>query len=73
MVPDADSSAVVSLTKLRTYSGQQGIVLIYCSLSSSNRAGLERGGFFGGKSQHRAFSDLHHALAWCEDQLLAGT
>ncbi len=73
MVPGADSSAVVSLTKLRNYCGQQGIILIYCSLSSSNRAALERGGFFGGKSQHRAFSDLNHALAWCEDQLLAGT
>jgi SulP family sulfate permease len=71
MVSGADSSAVVSLTKLRNYCGQQGTTLVYCSLSPANRAALERGGFFGGTSQHRAFSNLNLGLAWSEDQLLA--
>jgi len=71
MVSGADSSAIVSLAKLRNFCGQQGITLVYCSLSPANHAALERGGFFGGKSQHRAFADLNLALAWCEDRLLA--
>jgi len=71
MVSGADSSAVVSLTKLRNFCDQQGTTLVYCSLSPAARAVLQRGGFFGGKSQHQAFADLNRALAWCEDQLLA--
>jgi sulfate permease, SulP family len=42
-------------------------------LSRANHASLEKGGFFGGKSRHLAFRDQNSALAWCEDQLLAGT
>jgi SulP family sulfate permease len=71
MVPCADSSAIISLTKLRNFCDQQGTTLVYCSLSPANRAALERGSFFGGKSQHQAFVDLNFGLAWCEDQLLA--
>lgn len=71
MVSGADSSAYVSLAKLRSYCGQHGATLVYCALSPPHRAALERGGFFGGKSQHRAFADMNVALAWCEDRLLA--
>ncbi|MFI4953271.1 MAG: SLC26A/SulP transporter family protein [Burkholderiales bacterium] len=71
MVSGADSSAVASLAKLRNFCDQQGTTLVYCSLSPANRAALELGGFFGGKSRHRAFADLNLALAWCEDRLVA--
>jgi sulfate permease, SulP family len=71
MITGADSSVFVSLAKLRSFCGQQGTVLVYCSLSPANRMALERGGFLGGKSQHQAFADLNLALAWCEDRLLA--
>jgi sulfate permease, SulP family len=71
MVSGSDASAIVSLAKLRNFCGQRGTTLAYCSLSPANRAGLERAGFFGGKSQHRVFADLNLALAWCEDRLLA--
>lgn len=71
MVSCADSSAIISLTKLRNFCNQRGTTLVYCSLSPANRAALKRGNFFGGKSQHQAFVDLNFALAWCEDQLLA--
>jgi sulfate permease, SulP family len=71
MVPAADSSAFVSLAKLRTFCDQRGVIILYAGLSPANRARLERGGFFGGKSRHRSFVDLDAALAWCEDQLLA--
>jgi SulP family sulfate permease len=71
MVSGADSSAVVSLTKLRNFCDRQGTTLIYCSLSPANHAALKLAGFFGGKSKHQAFADLNLALAWCEDRLLA--
>jgi SulP family sulfate permease len=71
MVSGADSSALVSLAKLRSFCDQQGVVIVYAALSPANSAALERGGFFGKKSRHRSFPDLNTALGWCEDQLLA--
>lgn len=71
MVSGTDSSAIISLAKLRNFCDRHDATLVYCSLSRATHAALERGGFFGGKSRHQAFGDLNHALAWCEDQLLA--
>jgi SulP family sulfate permease len=70
MVSGSDSSAIVSLAKLRNFCNQRSTTLVFCSLSPANRTILERGGFFGGKSKHQAFADLNIALAWCEDRLL---
>jgi len=72
MVSGADSSAYVSLAKLRNYCNQRDVTIVYCALSRANRDALERRGFIGGKSPHQAFADLDAALAWCEDKLLAG-
>ena len=71
MASGADSSAIVSLAKLRSFCDQQGITLVYCSLSPANHKALQLGGVFRGKSSHEAFADLNLALAWCEDRLLA--
>jgi SulP family sulfate permease len=71
MVPGADSSAYVSLAKLRNYCNQRGTTILYCSLSPAKRDALERDGFIGGNSRHGVFADLNAALAWCEDKLLA--
>lgn len=71
LVSGADSSATVSLAKLRNFCQQHGTTLVYCSLSPAIHWALLRGGFFGGKSQHHSFADLNLALAWCENQLLA--
>jgi sulfate permease, SulP family len=71
MVSGADASAIMSLIKLRNFCDQQGITVVYCSLSRGHRAALEQSGFFGVHSAHRAFADFDVALAWCEDQLIA--
>jgi SulP family sulfate permease len=71
MVSGADSSAFVSLAKLRSFCDRHGITLVFSSLSPATYAAMERGGFFGGKSRHKALDDLNVALAWCEDRLLA--
>jgi len=70
-VSGADSSAYVSLAKLRNFCNQQGTTIVYSSLSPAGRAALERGGFIGGKSPHQAFANLNVGLGWCEDRLLA--
>lgn len=70
MVSGADSSAFVSLAKLRTFCDKQGVTIVYASLSFANRTALERAGFFGAKKHQHSFADLNAALAWCEDQLL---
>jgi sulfate permease, SulP family len=71
MVSGADSSAYVSLAKLRNYCNQQGTTIVYCALPGANLEALKRRGFIGGKNRHRAFADLDTGLAWCEDKLLA--
>jgi SulP family sulfate permease len=70
MVSGADSSAVISLTKLRNYCEQKGATLVWCSLSPTIRGVLERGGVLGAKSRHCVFEDSNLGLAWCEDQVL---
>src|ERR1051326_797379 len=71
MVPGADSSAFISLAKLRNYCNQYGTTVVFSSISPAIRDALARGGFIGGKSRHQAFTDIHVAIAWCEDRLLA--
>ncbi len=71
MVKGFDSSAVASFAKLRNHCNKHGITLVYSALSPANRKALEFGGKFGGKGQHQTLADVNHALAWCEDQLLA--
>lgn len=71
LVSGADTSAVVSLGKLRRFCREKGAILLCCSLSATNRAVLERGGFLDRKNPQQVLSDLNSALAWCEDQVLA--
>jgi sulfate permease, SulP family len=71
MVPGADSSAFISLAKLRNYCNQHGTTIVYSSISPAIRDALERGGLIAGKIRHYAFADIHVAVAWCEDKLLA--
>ncbi len=71
LVSGADTSAIVSLTKLRRFCKEKGATLVFCSLSAANRAALERGGFLDGKNSQQVFPDFNSALAWCEDQVLA--
>jgi SulP family sulfate permease len=70
LVSGADTSAIVSLSKLRKFCRENDAVLVCCSLSAANRAALERGGFFDRKSPQQILPDLNSALAWCEDQVL---
>ena len=71
LVSGADSSAIVSLSKLRKFCDQHRVVLAYSALPLATQTALELRGFFAGKGGHRAFHDLNAALAWCEEKVLA--
>ncbi len=69
-VTDADSSAILSFTKLKNDCNKRGSVLAFCSLSEGMLNTFQEAGFFSGKSKHRFFASLNLALSWCEDEIL---
>jgi sulfate permease, SulP family len=69
-VPGLDTSAVLSLVKLRNYCEEHGVTLGFSGLSESMRASFERAGFFGTTRTHQVFGSRNEAVEWCEDMLL---
>lgn len=70
-VPGADSSAILSLIKLRNHCDQHGVALALCGLGTAMQATLERNRLCPMESRHRTFPTRNEALEWCEDGLLA--
>lgn len=68
-----DSSAVLSLIKLRHVAEAEGFVIALSSLPDNVEKMLRTGGFLGPEHELsvRCFDDLDAALEWCEDRLLA--
>ena len=69
-VPGLDTSAVLSLVKLRNYCEEHGVTLAFSGLSESMRVSFERAGFFGAARVHQVFGSRNEAVEWCEDMLL---
>ncbi len=69
-VPGLDTSAVLSLVKLRNYCEEQDVTLGFSGLSESMRVSFERAGFFGSTRSHQVFGSRNEAIEWCEDMLL---
>ena len=69
-VPGFDSSAVLSLVKLRNYCEEQEVTLAFSGLNESMRASFDRAGFFGSSKPHQAFGSRNEAIEWCEDMVL---
>lgn len=75
-VTGADTSATVSLTKLRHLCRRQGVVLVSSAVAPGIAAALARDGVHGAPGDADApppFGDVNAALAWCEDRVLAGS
>jgi SulP family sulfate permease len=68
MVSGADTSAILSITKLRDFCVRQKITLVYSSTLPSVENSLQRSGCL--KDSKSLFADVNLALAWCEEQLL---
>lgn len=67
-VPGIDSSAVISLLKLRNFCDKRDIVLV-CSGLATLHVTFERTGLLAGR--HKAFPSRNEAIDWCEEQLLS--
>jgi sulfate permease, SulP family len=69
-VPGFDTSAVLSLIKLRNYCEEHDVTLGFSGLSESMQASFDRIGFFGSERAHQVFATRNEAIEWCEDMLL---
>jgi SulP family sulfate permease len=69
-VPGLDTSAVLSLVKLRNYCEEHDVTLGFSGLNESMQAGFEKAGFFGSTRPHQVFGSRNEAVEWCEDMLL---
>ena len=69
-VPGLDTSAILSLIKLRNYCNEHGVTLAFSDLSHAMGISFQRAGFFGRGEPHRLFASRNEALEWCEDMLL---
>jgi len=65
-----DTSAVLSLVKLRNFADQQCVALAFAGLSDRMSAALERGRLFDAHGAHRRFATRNEAFEWCENEIL---
>ena len=65
-----DTSAVLSLVKLRNFCDTHGVTLLYAGLSVPMLVAFERAELFGGDGSHAVFPTRNDALEWCEDTVL---
>ena len=69
-VPGLDTSAVLSLVKLRNFCDEQSVVLAFSGLNEVMQQGFDKAGFFGSSRPHQVFASRNEAVEWCEDMLL---
>ncbi|MCU0967597.1 MAG: SulP family inorganic anion transporter [Rubrivivax sp.] len=70
-VNGADASAGTSFLKLRHLCEAQGATLVFAGMADRIEARLRRERVVGGTGTVAPFAELHDALAWCEDRVLA--
>ena len=69
-VPGLDTSAVLSLVKLRNYCNEHDVTLVFSGLSEVMRGSFQKAGFFASGQPHQVFATRNEAVEWCEDMLL---
>lgn len=69
-VTGLDTSAQLSLVKLRNYCAEHGVTLLFAGLNERLKHSFDRAGFFEGEGPHRSFESRNEALEWCEETLL---
>ena len=69
-VPGLDTSAVLSVIKLRNYCNEHDVTLVFCGLNEAMNTSFKKAGFFTGGQPHQVFATRNEAVEWCEDMLL---
>lgn len=71
LVSSLDSSAVLTLTKIKKLAEQYKIVLVFAGVAANLEKLLHQGDAIDRDSEAiKNFSDFNSSLAWCEDQIL---
>lgn len=70
-VPGLDTSAVLSLVKLRNYCDERAAHIAFAGLNDQLDEMFRDSGLITTDGPHRAFPDRNEALEWCENLLLA--
>ncbi len=70
-VPGLDTSAVLSLIKLKNYCDERAAHIAFAGLNEQLRNTFRTAGIISDDGPHRAFSDRNEALEWCENLLLS--
>lgn len=65
-----DTSALLSLIKLRNHCEAASVTLAFAGLSPGMRAALEHVQVFAPGHPHRSFAGRNEALQWCEEQVI---
>ena len=69
-VPGLDTSAVLSLVKLRNYCDERAAYIAFAGLNEQLENAFTSAGIITNDGPHRAFLDRNVALEWCEDLAL---
>ena len=70
-VPGLDSSAVLSLIKLKNYCDEHTACMSFAGLNEQLQRTFTTAGVISDDGPHRAFPDRNEALEWCENMLLS--
>lgn len=65
-----DTSALISLMKLRNFADSQGVTLAFAGLSERLEDAMRYTRLIGEGERHRIFATRGDALEWCEEQVL---
>lgn len=65
-----DTSAMLTLIKLRNHCTEAGVTLVFAGASSRMEASLGHVGILGASEPHRSFASRNDAIEWCEDKVL---
>jgi SulP family sulfate permease len=65
-----DTSALLSLVKLRNHAEERGVTIAFAGLSEQMLQAFTRLDLIGPKRPHQTFATRNAALEWCEDELL---
>jgi SulP family sulfate permease len=66
-----DTSALLSLVKLRNHCREAGVTLVFAGASAGMERALHHLGVLAATEPHRSFAGRNEALAWCEERVLA--
>ena len=70
-VPGLDTSAVLSIVKLRNYCDERAAFIAFAGLNEQLQNAFSAAGIITQDGPHRAFPDRNEALEWCEDRLIS--